>query len=124
MNYPEDSRYESPSRYYSDEGEPRSRAIFTANEYDLLALGALVSGIFLLLSCVTSNMIWYCLPFLPLLMGGIALASARQAVNEERTRLWAWMGLGTGVLVILFAALLVLCTIVGLGIVIYASGVQ
>lgn len=119
---PESTRYDPPSRYYLEEDEARPRATFTANANDLLALGALVSGLTLLLSCATGDMFRCCLPLLPLLLGAIGLASARQAVDENRARLWAWIGLGSGAIVVLFIALILLCTLVSLALAIYANG--
>ncbi len=117
----ESPRTTPPSRY-REEDEARPRATFTANANDLIALGALVSGLTLLLSCVTGDMFRCCLPLLPLLLGAIGLASARQAVDENRTRLWSWVGLGSGAIVVLFIALILLCTLVSFALMIALNG--
>ncbi len=78
-----------------------SEATFKGNSYDLAALGALTSGILVLFSCVTCGMGIYCLPLVPLVLGLIGLLSARQAVEEERTRLWSWLGIAVGGLILL-----------------------
>ncbi len=76
-------------------------ATFKGNSYDLAALGALTSGIVALFSCVTCGMGVYCLPLLPLVLGLIGLLSARQAVEEERSRLWSWIGIAAGGFIVL-----------------------
>ncbi len=76
-------------------------ATFKGNTYDLAALGALASGIIALFSCVTCGMGVYCLPLVPLVLGLIGLLSARQSVEEERTRLWSWLGIAAGGLIVL-----------------------
>lgn len=67
----------------------RRTVTFMGNTYDLAALGALASGALVLFSCVTCNLGFYCLPFIPLLLGLVGIVSAREAVNEERTKLWS-----------------------------------
>ena len=74
---------------------------FRGNTYDLAALGALASGVVMLFSCLTCNLGYYCLPLLPLVLGLIGLLSARQSVEEERTRLWSWLGIAAGGFVVL-----------------------
>ena len=76
-------------------------ATFKGNTYDLAALGALASGVVVLFSCLTCNMGFYCLPLLPLVLGLIGLLSSRQAVEEERTRLWSWLGIAAGGFIVL-----------------------
>ncbi len=76
-------------------------ATFKGNSYDLAALGALTSGVVVLFSCLTCNMGFYCLPLLPLVLGLIGLLSARQSVEEERTRLWSWLGIAAGGFIVL-----------------------
>ena len=78
-------------------------ATFKGNTYDLAALGALTSGVVVLFSCLTCNMGVYCLPLLPLVLGLIGLLSARQSVEEERTRLWSWLGIAAGGFILLLA---------------------
>ena len=104
---------ESPSR--------RPDVTFMGNTYDLASLGALASGLLLIFMCLTCNMGFYCLPFVPIIMGIIGLATAQQAVDSERTRLWSWVGVGTGVAVFLIIAVAVLGYI-GFMIVALASG--
>lgn len=83
----------------------RRTVTFMGNTYDLAALGALGSGALVLFSCLTCNMGYYCLPFIPLLLGLVGIVSAREAVNKERTQLWSWIGVGAGVVVIVMALL-------------------
>lgn len=82
----------------------RPRVSFMGNSYDLTSMGALASGLMVLLSCLTCNQFAYCLPCLPLILGIIGLVMAKQAVDEERTRTWSWIGIGsTGVILVLLA---------------------
>jgi len=81
---------------------------FMGNTYDLAALGALSSGVLVLFSCLTCNLGYYCLPFIPMLLGLVGIASAREAINKERTQLWSWLGIGAGVVVIIAGILAVI----------------
>jgi hypothetical protein len=76
-------------------------SIFRGNSYDVAALGALASGVLVLFSCMTCGFGYYCLPFVPMLLGLIGIAAARDAIDEERTKLWSWLGIGAGVIVVL-----------------------
>jgi hypothetical protein len=58
----------------------------------------------LLFSCLTCNMGYYCLPFISLVLGVVGVLSARQAVEAERTKLWSWLGIAAGGLVLLLIA--------------------
>jgi hypothetical protein len=94
---------------------------FRGNTYDLAALGALTSGVLVLFSCLTCGFGFYCLPLVPLVLGVIGLLSARQSVEEKRTRLWSWLGIAAGGLmllliiagVILYIAFIVLAVVAG-----------
>jgi hypothetical protein len=86
----------------------RRTVTFMGNTYDLAALGALSSGVLVLFSCLTCNLGYYCLPFIPLLLGLVGIVSAREAVNKERTRLWSWLGIGAGIVVIVAGILAVM----------------
>jgi hypothetical protein len=88
-------------------GEPP--VTFKGNAYDMVSLGALATGAWLLLSCLTCNMTYYCLPFIPIALGVIGLLQAREAVESERTKLWSWLGIaGGGLTVLLILAAIVL----------------
>jgi hypothetical protein len=87
----------------------RPAVTFMGNSYDLASLGALVTGLLSLFMCLSCNMGFYCLPFLPIVLGLIGLLSASQAVDSDRTRTWSWIGLGAGVFfLVLMAAAIVL----------------
>jgi hypothetical protein len=81
-------------------GEPQ--VTFRANTYDLLSLGSLITGALILFSCLTCNLGYYCLPFVSVVLGAVGVLSARQAIEEKRTRLWSWLGIATGGIVLLF----------------------
>jgi hypothetical protein len=82
----------------------RRKVTFMGNSYDLTALGAFASGVTVLLTCLTCNQFATCLPCLPLILGIIGLVMAKDAVDEDRTRTWSWIGIGsTGVILVLLA---------------------
>ncbi len=85
---------------------PRRTVTFRGNSYDLAALGALASGVLVLVSCLTLGQFAYCLPFLAVGLGLIGLLAGKDAVDPERTRLWSWLGIGGGGLVLLLGAML------------------
>ena len=87
------------------EGTDGQKTTFRANGLDVTALGALASGILVLVTCLTCGQAFYCLPLLPLLLGFVGLAMAKDAVNPKRTRLWSWLGIGSGTATILLVAL-------------------
>lgn len=76
-------------------------SIFRGNSYDVAALGALASGVLVLFTCLTCGFGYYCLPFVPMLLGLVGIAAARDAIDEERTKLWSWLGIGAGVIAVL-----------------------
>ena len=102
----EQMREEHGEDYDPAQGLPGRRTVtFMGNTYDLAALGALGSGALMLFSCLTCNIGYYCLPFIPLLLGLVGIVSAREAVNKERTQLWSWLGIGAGVIVLVVTLL-------------------
>lgn len=102
---PEEGR--SAKRPYTEPTSPidkdAARATFLGNTYDLAAMGALGSGMLALLSCVTCNTVYYCLPLLPIALGVVGLVAAEQSVNAHRTRTWSWIGIAAGIIIILVA---------------------
>ncbi len=88
----------------SDAGSDQE-VTFRGNAVDLAALGAVISGALVLLTCLSCGMGVYCLPFIPLLLGVIGLASAPGGVDVERTRLFSWLAIGAGGAMILLIAL-------------------
>ena len=84
-----------------DENRAKPAATLHGNAYDMTALGALASGALLLFLCLTCNMGFYCLPFFPLILGILGVATAHHAVNRGQSRAMAWAGLGSGLLVFL-----------------------
>jgi hypothetical protein len=94
---------------------------FRGNTYDLAALGALASGALVLFSCLTCNLGFYCLPLVPIVLGLIGVLAARQSVNEQRTRVWSWLGIAAGAFIVLlvvagivlYVAFIVLAVVAG-----------
>ncbi len=81
------------------------KVTFRGNTYDLISLGSLITGGLILFTCVTCNMGYYCLPIVSLALGAVGLLSAREAVDENRTRLWSWLGIAAGGIILLLIAL-------------------
>jgi hypothetical protein len=94
----------------SESAQPEEPAVtFKANTYDLVSLGALAAAAWILLSCLTCNMSYYCLPILSIALGIIGVLQAREAVEEERTKLWSWLGIaGGGITLLIILAAIVL----------------
>jgi hypothetical protein len=96
-----------PSRSpHAPQAQPRadvdeSEVTYRGNTTDLSALGALASSALLLLTCLTCGSGIYCLPVVPLVLGLIGVLGAKRSVNKEQTRLFSWIGIGTGGLSIL-----------------------
>lgn len=80
---------------------PGVRITFMGNTYDLAAYGALLSGVIVLASCLTCNTVYYCLPLAPIILGLIGVVSANQAVDARRTRTWSWIGIASGLFILL-----------------------
>jgi hypothetical protein len=73
--------------------------VYSGNSIDLSGFAAACLGAMLLLYCVPClNML---MPVLGLLVGVMALAEAKRAVNPRRTRILAWVGIGSGGVVML-----------------------
>lgn len=85
----------------------RSTVTFMGNNYDLTAVVAVTVGGVVLLSCFTCNIGWYCLPFIPIILGIITLVSAQDSVDPERTKLLSWISIGSGAAIIILAALMI-----------------
>ncbi|MGQ9502271.1 MAG: hypothetical protein ACUVSF_07560 [Anaerolineae bacterium] len=96
-----------------------ARATFLGNTYDLAALGALSSGVLALLSCVTCNTIYYCVPLLPIALGVIGLVAAERSVNTHRTRTWSWIGIAAGIIILLVALAAVVLYIAFIALIFY-----
>ncbi len=83
------------------------RPTFRGNGLDMTALGALASGTLVLLSCLSCGQASYCLPVLPFLLGLIGLIGAKDSVDPKRTRLWSWLGIGSGAATLILMVLAV-----------------
>ncbi len=91
---------------------------FRGNTYDLVSLGSLGTAALILFTCVTCNMGYYCLPVIAVILGAIGVLSARQAVDEERTRLWSWLGIAAGGFILLA---MVACFVLYIGFIVLAA---
>ena len=79
------------------------RRVYRGNAFDITALIALATGLLTLLTCASMGYMVYCMPVFPLALGIVGLATARKAVDPERTRLLSWIGLGSGGVFLLIA---------------------
>ncbi len=123
----EQDTFKRADQLFGDSPEPidlrpeSPQVTFMGNTYDLASMGALASGILMLFMCGTCNMGFYCLPFLPLVLGAIGLLAARDSVDEQRTRTWSWIGIGIGAAVLLLLGLAVIAYI---GFIVFAVMVE
>jgi hypothetical protein len=78
---------------------------FMGNSYDLTSVVAVTVGGVVLFTCFTCNLGWYCLPLIPIILGIIALISAKDSVDPERTKKLSWIGIGSGAAIIILAVL-------------------
>lgn len=85
---------------------------FQGNNYDLMSIIGVTIGGLVLGSCVTFNLIWYCLPVFSIILGALGLAMAKDSVNPERTRLLSWISLGSGAAILALIILFVVAYIV------------
>ncbi|HUN24293.1 MAG TPA: hypothetical protein PK299_14275 [Anaerolineales bacterium] len=96
------TQFESALVYSQVESQHASdstaKATLHGNQSDIAALLALVVGIVTLSQCVGGM---YCLPFIALGLGIYALTESRKAVDEKRSRTFAWVGIGTSALIFL-----------------------
>jgi hypothetical protein len=102
---------------------PRARptVTFMGNAYDLTALGALASGVLILFMCGTCNMGFYCLPFVPLVLGLVGIIASRNAVDRQRTATFSWIALAIGIVVLILLAACVLLYFGMIGLIIYGE---
>lgn len=71
---------------------------YEGNSFDLYALIAGIVGVTSFAMCFSGNMLIYCLPFVPLVFGIIALRNSARALNPGRTRTLGWIGIAAGAL--------------------------
>jgi hypothetical protein len=50
---------------------------------------------------------YYCLPILPIILGAVGLATAKDSVDPDRTRLLSWISIGSGAIIILLILILI-----------------
>ena len=60
-----------------------------------------------LFSCFTCNLGYYCLPFVPIILGIIGLVAAKDSVDPERTKLLSWLSVGSGAIILLLIFLFI-----------------
>ena len=83
------------------ESRTRPTVTFQGNSYDLTAVVGVIIGVFTLLTCMTCNFAYYLLPCLTIGLGIFGLATAKSAVDSERTKQLSWITIGAGAVIIL-----------------------
>ena len=108
------SETESPAPEESVEAEPAvsvetdappsgSKPVITfrGNNYDLMSVvGATLAG-GTLFACGTCGFGFYCLPFVPLILGIVGLFSLKESVDPDRTKFLSWASVAVGSLFVL-----------------------
>jgi hypothetical protein len=90
---------------------------FQGNSYDLASVIGVTVGAMVLFSCITCNLGFYCLPFVPIILGIIGLVAAKDSVDPQRTKLLSWLSVGSGAVILLLIFLFVALYI---GIIVFA----
>ena len=80
---------------------------FQGNSYDLASVIGVTAGALVLFSCFTCNLGYYCLPFVPIILGIIGLVAAKDSVDPERTKLLSWLSVGSGAIILLLIFLFI-----------------
>ena len=83
------------------EDQTSELSTYKGNAYDVTSLIALISGVGILLLCLTCNLGYYLIPFLAIILGIVGVVMAQKSVNPQRTRLLSWLGIGSGAIVAL-----------------------
>lgn len=91
-----------------DEPGDRPKVTFMGNSYDLTAVaGATTAGV-TLFACGTCGFGFYCLPFVPVILGAIGLLSLKDSVDPDRTKMLSWISVAVGAIFLGLVALLIL----------------
>ncbi len=119
----ETSAYEEPSSlpYEGPTESGHPQVSFMGNTYDLLAVSGMVSSLILMFICLTCNMGFYCLPFIPLGLGLFGLLTAQDAIDAKRTQTLSWVNIGIAAAILLIG-MLFLILYIGLMVFIAAEG--
>ena len=86
----------------------RPEITFQGNNYDLMSVVGVVIGGSVLFTCATCNFGFYCLPFIPIILGIIGLLTTKDAVDPDRTRLLSWISIGSGTAILILIGLFIL----------------
>ena len=107
----------SPLVPVSAESGTKPAITFRGNSYDLASVVGLTIGAMVLLSCLTCNVAYYCLPVVPVILGIIGLVAAKDSVDPDRTKLLSWLSLGSGAIILLLIFLFVVAYV---GLIVFA----
>ena len=74
---------------------------FRGNNYDLMSVVGVSLAGGTLFACGTCGFGFYCLPFVPLILGIIGLFSLKDSVDPDRTKMLSWASVAVGSLFVL-----------------------
>ena len=74
---------------------------FRGNNYDLMSVVGVSLAGGTLFACGTCGFGFYCLPFVPLILGIVGLFSLKESVDPDRTKLLSWASIAVGSLFVL-----------------------
>ena len=100
---PEEPVESEPVVSVESDPAPASKPVITfrGNNYDLMSVvGATLAG-GTLFACGTCGFGFYCLPFVPLILGIVGLFSLKESVDPSRTQLLSWFSVGVGTVFVL-----------------------
>lgn len=100
---PEEPVESEPAIPVEADPAPTSKPVvtFRGNNYDLMSVvGATLAG-GTLFACGTCGMGFYCLPFIPLILGIVGLFSLKESVDPDRTKMLSWASIAVGALFVL-----------------------
>jgi amino acid transporter len=88
------------------------RALYHGNNQDVGAFIAMMIGVITLASCCGAS---YCLPFAAVILGGLVLMNADEAVDPKRTRIQAILGIATGGVFVCFIVACIAIYVMAIG---------
>ncbi len=95
--------------------------VYSGNQQDIGAFVAAILGATTLASCAGGA---YCFPLLGVIMALLAYANADKAVDPERTRKLALVGIGIGGLILLAVVFFILFYIILMGGILFSSSIS
>ena len=100
---PEEPVESEPVMSVESDPAPASKPVvtFRGNNYDLMSVVGVSLAGGTLFACGTCGFGFYCLPFVPLILGIVGLFSLKESVDPDRTKLLSWASIAVGSLFVL-----------------------